>query len=68
VSNRDISRAAALLTNTVPASELLAWATAMGAAQTIEDVPAEWRERIREAHRERMRQAETPPPNTDRHP
>lgn len=49
--NADISRAGALIIMQVPFAEQPAWRAAMTAAQSIDDVPAEWQERVLAAHK-----------------
>ena len=55
----DISRAAGLLVSQVPPAERVQWARSLAAADGIEDVPAEWRERLLAAHKVRLAQRRT---------
>lgn len=54
MNNVDISRAAALIANDVPIPERVAWCRQVARAQSLDDVPPEWRDRIEAAHRERL--------------
>lgn len=51
----DISRAAALITNSVPNDQRIEWCRMISRARSLEDVAPEWREQIQAAHAERLK-------------